>query len=138
MGFGALFAIGGFEQGLVHEGIPGPGSLPFIVGLICIGLSLVVFIQSFKQKPQSFKNFFPHQSSLPNLILALVSIMGYGLLLKPLGFVPTTFIFLIFSLRLIGREKWGTTFVFSLLVAVLSHILFASLQVELPKGVMGI
>jgi putative tricarboxylic transport membrane protein len=137
-GFGAVFAIGGLNQGLVQQGIPGPGSLPFIVGLICAGLSLVVFIQAFRQSPLSFKHFFPHETSLPNLLLALVSILGYGLLLKPLGFVLTTFIFLLFSLRLIGREKWVTTFVFSLLVAVLSYILFASLQVELPKGILEI
>jgi len=138
MGFGAVFAIGGLQQGLVRQGIPGPGSLPFIVGLICVGLSLVVFIQAFRQRPLSFKNFFAHESSLPKLILALVSISGYGFLLKPLGFVLTTFIFLLFSLRLIGREKWVTAFVFSLLVAVLSYVLFTSLQVELPKGILGI
>jgi hypothetical protein len=138
MGFGAVFAIGGMQQGLFRQGIPGPGNLPFIVGIICFGLSLVVFIQAFRQRPLSFRNFFPHESSLRKLILALVSILGYGFLLKPLGFVPTTFIFLLFSFRLIGREKWVTAFVFSLLVAVLSYILFTSLQVELPKGIFRI
>jgi putative tricarboxylic transport membrane protein len=136
--FGALFAIGGFRQGLIENGIPGPGSFPFIVGLICVCLSLLVFIEAFRQRPLSFKKIFPHESSLPKLILALVTLLGYGFLLKPLGFVLTTFLFLFFSLRFIGREKWLTTLVFSLLVAVLSSILFASLQVELPKGILGI
>jgi putative tricarboxylic transport membrane protein len=136
--FGAVFAIGGLKQGLVKHGIPGPGSFPFIVGLICVGLSLVVFIVAFRQRPLSFENFFPHESSLLKLILALASILGYGFLLKPLGFVLTTFIFMLFSLHLIGQEKWLTTLVFSLLVAVLSFILFTALQVELPKGILGI
>jgi putative tricarboxylic transport membrane protein len=136
--FGAMFTIGGLKYGLVQQGIPGPGSFPFIVGLICIGLSLVVFIVAFMQKPLSFKNFFPQESSLPKLILALMSILGYGFLLKSMGFVLTTFIFLLFSLRLIGRENWVTTLIFSLLVAVISRILFTSLQVELPKGILGI
>lgn len=136
--FGALFAIGGFKQGLIENSIPGPGSFPFIVGLCSAGLSLAVFLVALKQKPLSFMNFFPHESSLRKLILALVGLSGYGFLLKPLGFVLTTFLFLLFSLRFIGREKWIITFVFSLMVAVLSSILFASLQVELPKGILRI
>jgi len=138
MGFGAVFAIGGLQQGLFRQGIPGPGNLPFIVGLICFGLSLVVFIQAFRQGPLSFNNFFPHESSIQKLMLALVSIFGYGFLLRRLGFVLTTFIFLLFSLCFIGREKLVTAFVFSAVVAILSYLLFISLQVELPKGIFRI
>ena len=46
MGFGAVFTIGGLQQGLVRQGIPGPGSLPFVVGLILIGLALIIFVQA--------------------------------------------------------------------------------------------
>jgi putative tricarboxylic transport membrane protein len=138
MAFGAVFAIGGLQQGLFRQGIPGPGNLPFIVGLICFGLSLIVFIQAFRQRPLSFNKFFPYESSIPKLMLTLVGIFGYAFLLKRLGFVLTTFIFLLFSLFFIGREKLYTAFVFSALVAGLSYILFTSLQVELPKGIFRI
>ena len=138
MGFGAVFAIGGLQQGLFRQGIPGPGNLPFIVGLICFGLSLFVFIQAFRQRPLSFNNFFLGGSSILRLVPALVSIFGYGFLLKRMGFVITTFIFLLFSLCFIGREKLGTAFIFSAVVAMLSYLLFTSLQVELPKGIFRI
>lgn len=137
MGFGAFFAIGGLQQGLVRQGIPGPGSLPLIVGLISIGLSLVVVVQALGKESASSKKFFPEKSSLRKLILALVSIVGYGFLLKSLGFMVTTFLFLLFVLALIGREKWVTALSFSLLTAVLSYLLFTALQVELPRGIWG-
>ena len=138
MGFGAVFAIGGLQQGLVRQGIPGPGSLPFIVGLISIGLSLVVVVQALTKESGPSKKFFPDQSSLRKLILALVSIVGYGLLLKSLGFMVTTFLFLLFVLALVGRERWVTALSFSLLTAVLSYLLFKALQVDLPRGIWGI
>ncbi len=138
MGFGAVFAIGGLQQGLVRQGIPGPGSLPLIVGLISIGLSLVVVVQALTKESAPSKKFFPEKSSLRKLILALVSIVGYGLLLKSIGFMMTTFLFLFFVQALIGREKWVTALSFSLLTAVLSYLLFTALQVELPRGILGI
>jgi len=138
MGFGAIFAIGGLRQGLVRQGIPGPGSLPFIVGLICIGLSLVVFVQALIKESAPPPKFFPQQNNLRQLVLALLGIIGYGLLLKPLGFVVTTFLFLLFVLALIGREKWVIALTFSLLTAVISYIIFSALQVELPKGILGV
>jgi putative tricarboxylic transport membrane protein len=138
MGFGAVFAIEGLQQGLVRQGIPGPGSLPLIVGLISIGLSLVVVVQALTKESAPSKKFFPEKSSLRKLILALVSIVGYGLLLKSIGFMATTFLFLLFVQALIGREKWVTALSFSLLTAVLSYLLFTALQVELPRGILGI
>lgn len=138
MGFGTVFAIGGLRQGLVRQGIPGPGSLPFIVGLICIGLSLVVFVQTLIKESALPPKFFPQQNNLRKLVLALLGIIGYGLLLKSLGFVVTTFLFLLFVLALIGREKWVIALTFSLLTAVISYIIFSALQVELPKGILGV
>jgi putative tricarboxylic transport membrane protein len=134
IGFGAVFTIGGLQQGLVRQGIPGPGSLPFVVGLILIGLAVVIFVQAL-WSPSSLKmKFFPRDDSFARLMMALLAIFIYGFFLKPAGFVLTTFVFLFFVLRWVGREKWITVFSFSLLTAVLSYLLFSALQVELPRG----
>jgi putative tricarboxylic transport membrane protein len=134
MSFGAVFAIGGLHYGLVRQGIPGPGSVPFIVGLITIGLSLVVFVQGSIKKSTPPAKFFPQKDSLRKLVLTLVTIVGYGAFLKSLGFVVTTFLFLLIVVALIGREKWFIALSFSLLTAVLSYLIFNALQVDLPKG----
>jgi putative tricarboxylic transport membrane protein len=134
IGFGAVFTIGGLQQGLVRQGIPGPGSLPFVVGLILIGLSSVIFVQALFSSSSLKTKFFPRDDSLSRLVLALLALFFYGFFLKPAGFVLTTFVFLVFVLRWIGREKWISVLSFSLLTAVLSYLLFTALQVELPRG----
>ena len=126
--------IGGLQQGLVWQGIPGPGSLLFVVGLILMGLSLIIFVQALSSAPSSKTKFFPREDSFSKLVLALLAIFIYGFFLKPAGFVLTTFVFLVFVLRWIGREGWISTLSFSLLTAVLSYLLFTALQVELPRG----
>jgi hypothetical protein len=134
LGFGAVFTIGGLQQGLVRQGIPGPGSLPFVVGLILIGLSSVILVQTLLA-PSSLKmKFFLRDDSFARLMLTLLAIFIYGFFLKPAGFMLTTFVFLVFVLRWIGREKWISVLSFSLLTAVLSYLLFTALQVELPRG----
>ena len=134
LGFGAVFTIGGLQQGLVRQGIPGPGSLPFVVGLILIGLSSVIFVQALSSAPSSQTKFFPRADSPSRLALALLALFIYGFFLKPAGFVLTTFVFLVFVLRWIGREKWISVLSFSILTAVFSYLLFTALQVELPRG----
>ncbi len=138
LGFGAFFTIGGYRAGLVRQGIPGPGSLPFIVGIITMALSAVVFWQAMKADPAVSQKFLPHEDSLRKLLITVAGIVAYGLFLKSLGFVVTTFFFLLFILALIGREKWAMALSFSLLTAVGSYLLFSALQVDLPKGILGI
>jgi putative tricarboxylic transport membrane protein len=134
LGFGAVFTIGGLQQGLVRQGIPGPGSLPFLVGLILMGLSIVIFVQALLSSSSAKAKFFPREDSFSKLVLALLALFIYGFFLKPAGFVLTTFVFLFFVLRWVGREGWISTLFFSLLTAVLSYLLFTALQVELPRG----
>ncbi len=132
--FGVIFTVGGLQQGLVRQGIPGPGSLPFVIGLILIGLASVLFIQALLSPASPKMKFFPRDDSLFRLVLALLALFIYAFFLKPTGFLLTTFVFLVFVLRWLGREKWVSVVSFSLLTAVLSYLLFSALQVELPRG----
>ena len=61
MGFGVLFVVGSLQQGLLRKGIPGPGFLPFILGIVLMGLSLMIFIPALSKKEESIegRNFFP-------------------------------------------------------------------------------
>ena len=136
MGFGAVFTIGGLHYGLIRQGIPGPGSVPFIVGLITIGLSLVLFMQALLKESSPVEKLFGQQNSLQRFVLTLIAIVGYGAFLKSLGFVVTTFLFLIIAAAWIGREKWFVALSFSFLTAALSYLVFNALQVDLPRGIL--
>ena len=64
-------------------------------------------------------------------ILALTAI--YSLALEPVGFIPTTVIYLIAFLRLIGATKWLSIVGFSFLLTGGFHAIFdLALKVPLP------
>lgn len=144
IGFGAVFCIGAWQHGLMGApGVPGPGCLPFIVGIILIFLSFTIlfpaiFAPKGGNEPTERENFPPPKGSRKKLLIALIALFAYGAFLEYFGYLITTFFFLIFVLRWIEPQRWRTVFIFALLTAVLSYTLFVALKVELPQGFLGI
>jgi hypothetical protein len=143
MGFGALFLIGALKQGLIRKGIPGPGFVPFIVAIILISLSLMVFIPALGKRREGSQTtespkFFPEEESFKKIFLALIALFVYGVALEYGGYILTTFAFMLFMSRLIERIKWIKVLAIAFLTAVLSYLLFFALEVQLPEGILGI
>lgn len=143
MGFGTVFCVYAWQYGLIGgPGIPGPGCLPFIVGVSLISLSLTIFIPaifSLKGKRQSGKTgLFPEKDSWRKLLVALAALLAYGIILESCGYLLTSFLFMILVLRWIEPQKWRTVLICAVLATVLSYSLFTTLKVELPIGLFGI
>jgi hypothetical protein len=82
--------------------------------------------------------FFPEKDSLPKVLLGLAALSLYGIALDYLGYLATTFLFLMFTSKIMEREKWKGPLVLALFTAVGSYLLFVVLlQVQLPKGILG-
>ncbi len=142
IGLGAVFVIGAWQQGLIRKGIPGPGFLPFICGIILIGLSLMVLVPALRtgpgEKRGAGKKFFLEKGSLRRLSYAMAFLVGYGIFLPIAGFILTTFVFMLFMFRLMEPQKWSRVFLLAASTAALAYFLFASLEVQLPQGILGI
>jgi len=139
IGFGAVFCAYALQYGLVGgPGIPGPGCLPFIVGIALIVMSLTIFIPAAaglkKKGAPGRERFFPEKRSWRNLLIALTGLLGYGIFLESLGYLLTSFLFMVLVLRWIEPQKWTTVIVFAALSAALTYALFTGLKVELPAG----
>lgn len=137
---GVLFCIGGTHYGLRRSGIPGPGFLPFVTGLILVAFSLILLISRLLKREEaagSVREPMPSGEALRRILKALGALCLYVLILEPLGFMLTTFLFMVLVLRLEPR-RWtfilpaaiGTTAFFFLLFKVL-------LRVPLPPGILG-
>jgi putative tricarboxylic transport membrane protein len=141
LGIGILFLIGSLREGLFRKGIPGPGFLPFITALFLIALSLMIFFPALAAKGKEKEKaeiFFPEKDSLPKVLLGLAALSLYGIALDYLGYLATTFLFLMFTSKIMEREKWKGPLVLALFTAVGSYLLFVVLlQVQLPKGILG-
>ena len=141
LGVGIIFLVGSLRQGLFRRGIPGPGFLPFIIALSLIVLSLMVFFPAFSRKTEGtgeVENFFPEKDSFKKILFGLIALFAYGFALEYTGYIITTFFFMIFASRIMEREKWAGPLFMAVLTAVLSYLLFVSLEVQLPRGVLGI
>jgi hypothetical protein len=115
---------------------PGPGFLPFWVGVILALLSIFLFVEAgFRKGPVESVKFLAGEGRWPNVIWTAGSLMGYGFLIEALGFVISTLILLLFLFRYIGNQKWWVAFTGTFLVTLAAHLIFkVGLRVQLPRG----
>ena len=140
MGLGILFIIGSLKQGLFRRGIPGPGFLPFIVAIILVGLSLMIFIPALikKVEVQTTKEItYLEKHTFKRISLAIFALFAYAISLKNMGYVLTTFLFMLFMPRILESIGWVKIFFLALLTAIFSYYLFFELEVQLPQGIFG-
>jgi putative tricarboxylic transport membrane protein len=138
---GIIFSTGALKYGLGRAGLPGSGFLPFIIGIVLISLSFMLFISAIKKGKSVMietENFFPEKDSWKKTLLALIALSVYGIILEYLGYLPTTILFMVVILRFVELQRWRMVFIASFLTGILSYMLFDRLlQSQLPRGIFG-
>jgi putative tricarboxylic transport membrane protein len=139
---GALFCIGSRKYGDLRAGFPNAGFFPFVGGALMILLSLIQLVATFLAKNEKVVQtvaFFPQRDTPKRLSVTLVILFLYGISLNYLGFLITTFLFIVALLKFLEPQKWTTVFIGAFLTSILSYTLFEILlKVQLPKGMIGI
>lgn len=141
---GIGMCIGSVELKLGDFHTPGAGFLPFFAGalLAIFGLILMVstlFFQATEEKNAGNRWDLAkqHRRRFLNPLLTVVILLGYILLLEPLGFLLTTFVCLLLLFKLSEPRRWVTPVVLSGSTAILSYLVFSVwLQCQLPKGLL--
>lgn len=104
---------------------PGPGFLPLIIGLAMAVLGGIGFL-----RPEIERIETPH---LGRILIILASLIGYALLLEPLGYVATTLLMLGFLLWVLGEHRRELLMALAAVVTFGSYYVFRILlQVPLP------
>ena len=112
---------------------PGPGFLPFGLALCLIILSLALIFKSWKGDISSIP-FWPRRTWLRPLLGVSIFIL-YALVIERLGFLLSTFPFLIIWMRLIERVRWRTLIGISIGTTAGLYLIFVFfLEVPLPAG----
>lgn len=83
----------------------GPKIFPLGLGIMLIVLSVSLIIQTFRQKAQSSGEEFS-SPQYKRFFIILAAAIGYVLLLDVLGYVITTFAFLLIAFQTLERGKW--------------------------------
>lgn len=118
-------------------GRPGAGLYPFLVSLVILSFSVLLWFRTLQQKetkPEK-EEAFPQGRELYRVFSVALTLVFFTLALKPLGYPVSCAIFMGGVLKLFGNRKWGQIALISILTSTISFYLFAFvLEVPLPKG----
>ena len=119
---------------------PGPGFLPFISGtfLWLFGLILMFsfFLKRLRKEEKLNDKEISKKENWKKFFFTLIALFGYCLLLEPLGFILSSFIFLFFLFKLTEPKKWVKPLVFSGTTVVLVYFIFIiCLKGQFPRGI---
>jgi putative tricarboxylic transport membrane protein len=138
---GLGFVAGGLKMGIGPLNAPGPGFFPVLVGGVFSLLSMALFMSTFLAKDQlsERRSFWKEKKSCRKVSLSLLSLVFYLISLNYLGYLITTFLFILFLLKFVGQRKWGPSILIAILVSWGSYAIFKTgLGVALPKGLIQI
>ncbi len=117
---------------------PGPGFFSFWLGLILAGLAAIEGAAARRGPRQPLpRAFLPDRDGLRRILAITAALIAALVLLQPLGFTTTIFLFSVFLLRAMGAQRWPLTLLIALLGSAGTFYLFQQLQVFLPAGPLG-
>jgi hypothetical protein len=141
--FWMILAIGLIKWGLDLElgtlAAPDAGFIIFGVGIVMLGLAVAIFTQTLflKAGPGEKKRLWSGQG-WRKVLFVLSALLAYVYFLVPLGFLPATFLLLIFLFKWIEPHKWVTAVGISAVMVSATYLVFAYwLGCQLPKGALG-
>ncbi len=115
---------------------PGAGFFPFWLGTTLGILSFVWLVQVSRRsgKPKD-DAFLPREGGTGRIVSILASLVVLGGLMKFIGFQLTMFLFMVFLLMFLGRQKLVMTLIVALSCSVgVYHVFVRYLDVPLPTA----
>ena len=141
LGLGIAVTITSYHFRLGSLVSPGPGLMPFLLGIILSICSVPILIRSFllfeKTEKDKDKGIWLGVQ-FKKLFLVVGSLIGYIAFFEKIGFVLATFILLLVLFKIVDSQKWRWALIASSLTVLITYFLFVVfLKVELPSGFMA-
>ena len=119
---------------------PSAGFMPFLAGAGMCLCSLAGFVHATlrRKRGEGWRAMFAGLI-WQRAFLVFGSLVAYGLLLKTLGFLLCTTLFIAFQLKAFSPYRWPAVIGGAVLTAVVSYVVFEIwLKGQLPQGFWGI
>jgi putative tricarboxylic transport membrane protein len=118
----------------------GPSFFPSILAILILGFSAWLIVMGFLSKKEGgFERINFRDSGIWRAILSLAAAMVYAFLLKPIGFIPDTILFVLALMLLLGsRKPLELTLVPILSTAGVWFVFERLLTISLPVGLMSV
>lgn len=128
------YGISGFES------ITSAGMFPMLSAAVMAVTALLALRQTLRARlirssGDSLVQLFVRQISPSVFISFTLAVIAFMLLLPQLGFVVSSYVFLVISMRLLGSTRWGFNLLLSAAALGLIYLIFQTIfSVVLPKG----
>ncbi|WP_138473444.1 tripartite tricarboxylate transporter TctB family protein [Poseidonocella sp. HB161398] len=125
----SAYGISGFEA------LSAPGTVPMATTAVMAASAAIILMRDMRLP--KVQNETVARDILPGRVVAIAAmLLAYGALLKPLGFVPASALFLVLAIKLLGHRSWGWTLGISLSTLVLIWVVFRIVfSVLMPAGI---
>jgi putative tricarboxylic transport membrane protein len=125
--FSIIFCVGAIELQVGIFSQPGPGLMPLLIGIFMGIMSIIAIVRNLFTKRESDQGKTGDGLSLANLkkpMIVCASILAYGLILDPLGYLISTFLLMFFLFKAIEPQRWVTATVLTVLTVSVSYLVF--------------
>ncbi|NIZ10909.1 tripartite tricarboxylate transporter TctB family protein [Pseudooceanicola sp. HF7] len=126
----SAYGISGFQA------LSGPGTVPMAVTLAMVISAALIVLRTARLPKVSGETVL--KDILPVTVMIVAALLVcYGVLLRPLGFLPTSALFLIVSIKMLSGRGWGWTLFIALGSLLLVWLIFRIVfTVLMPVGVV--
>jgi len=133
IGVGVLFFSSSYSMGTLSE--PGPGALPFGLGLVFVLLSLILLFRSWRGKPSEDKKRLSFGSRWHKIFMIILFLALVTFFLESLGYLLSIFLMITLSMLIMEPKRWVSALLLGSISSFSSYVLFdVWLKVQLPKG----
>ncbi len=136
---GVLTGAIGIDPGTTYQAV-GPRVFPLLVGAGMCLVSAIGVVQAFRgTDPEQIDQLREeiHATHWPSVFLLVAVLVGYVLLLTPLGYWQTTTVFFVAVARVLGSRRPIRDAIIGLVLALAVFLLFDRvLGIDLPPGIV--
>jgi putative tricarboxylic transport membrane protein len=129
-GAAAAYESAKLPFGTVHS--PGQGFFPWWISAVIFLLALLLLFQALTSRSDVARE---GSGRIGKVGALLVILAAYTFMLEPLGYPLSTFLLVLFMLRVIDTQRWAVALGMALITSVGSYVVFAIwLSIPLPRG----
>lgn len=126
----SAYGISGFEA------LSAPGTVPMVTTGIMLVTGVLILLETLRKSRVTSERLDRDILPMP-VIVTILLILAYALALKPLGFLPTSFVFLAVMIRYLSGGSVLRAIGLSLLIVALVYAIFRLVfTVLMPPGIV--
>jgi hypothetical protein len=139
LAFAVAFSAGALKYyPYSSEGGPGSAFLPFWLGIVMAALAVMMLVRR-PRAADAEVDWVPRGEGRKRVLVVIAATAAFVLLLKILGMIVGTALYLAVLMRYLGRHPWWLTVLVSAAAAAVNWLVFAHwLHVPFPEGVFWI